>query len=81
MYSNNCNQITGLPESKSLLKYFKIQNREETISAAYVYYGLFLSKWNIRPYGDKMGACEDLKKAADLNNEIFYNEYLSSGCN
>lgn len=72
---------SALSSYESLLKYFKIQNREETTSAANVYYGLFMNKWNIRPYGDKMGACEDLKKAADLNNEIFYNEYLNSGCN
>ena len=71
---------SALNAYQKLLKYYKLKNIDESSSAAWVYYGLYLNKWNTKPYGDKMGACKDFKKAAELNNETFYSDYLNSGC-
>ena len=40
----------------------------------------FINKWNIRPYGNKKGACADLKRAADINVEDYYDYYIKN-CN
>ena len=39
---------------------------------------LFASKWNYGKNGDKRGACEDLKMAADLNPEEYYDYYIKN---
>ena len=39
---------------------------------------LFSSKWNYGENGDKRGACEDLKIAADLNPEEYYDYYIKN---
>ena len=39
---------------------------------------LFASKWNYKKNGDKMGACEDLRTAADLNPKEYYNYYVKN---
>ena len=36
---------------------------------------LFAAKWNFKENGEKMGACEDLRNAADLD-PAYYDEYL-----
>ena len=41
---------------------------------------LFAAKWNFKENGDKMGACEDLRNAADLDS-AYYEEYLRSCVN
>jgi len=40
----------------------------------------FLTKWNTRPYGNKKGACDDLKRAAGINVEEYYDYYIKN-CN
>ena len=40
----------------------------------------FLIKWNTLPYGDKNGACEDLKGAADIDIDYYYDFYIKN-CN
>lgn len=40
----------------------------------------FLIKWNTLPYGDKNGACEDLKIAADIDIDTYYDFYIKN-CN
>jgi len=40
----------------------------------------FLIKWNTLPYGDKNGACEDLKRAADIDIDYYYDYYIKN-CN
>jgi tetratricopeptide (TPR) repeat protein len=39
---------------------------------------LFSAKWNYGENGDKRGACEDLKIAADLDPEEYYDYYIKN---
>ena len=39
---------------------------------------LFSAKWNYGENGDKRGACEDLKIAADLDPEAYYDYYIKN---
>ena len=43
---------------------------------AWILRNLFSSKWNYKENGDKMGACDDLKLASDLDPEEYYDYYL-----
>ena len=45
-----------------------------------VLYQIFRHKWNIKPYGNKNGACEDLKLAGKINAETYYDYYIKM-CN
>lgn len=40
----------------------------------------YIIKWNTLPYGDKNGACEDLKRAADIDIDTYYDFYIKN-CN
>lgn len=41
---------------------------------------LFSAKWNYNEYGDKMGACDDLRNAANLDSS-YYSYYLKNCVN
>ena len=41
---------------------------------------IFMHKWNIKPYGNKNGACEDLKLAGKINADKYYDFYIKM-CN
>ena len=45
-----------------------------------ILYKLFMHKWNIKPYGNKNGACEDLKLAGKINADEYYDYYIKN-CN
>lgn len=45
-----------------------------------IMYKLFMHKWNTKPYGDKDGACEDLKLAGKINASRYYDVYIKM-CN
>lgn len=45
-----------------------------------ILYEIFRHKWNTKPYGDKNGACNDLKLAGRINADKYYDYYLSM-CN
>lgn len=46
----------------------------------YYYYRRAIEKWNLEPYGEKLGYCDDLKKAMELGSEEALPLYLKD-CN
>lgn len=61
-------------------KHFKAEETDgETL--AHIYSRIASCKWNIKPFGPKLGFCDDLRKAIDYSNDDWYLTKYLNRCN
>jgi len=54
----------------------EINDKKAAPNYSNILYKIFQHKWNTKPYGNKNGACQDLKLAAKINAEGYYDYYI-----
>jgi len=75
--------LGAMSDFKKALSYYNndykdVPNYWRIIRPESILRNLFSSKWNYGENGDKRGACEDLKIAADLDPEEYYDYYIKN---
>lgn len=73
---NNNDYLNAIDNLSDAIKYLEKTNLDLMGNdKAYYLRNLFSAKWNKFPIGDKMGACDDLRNAVNLDSN-YYDEYL-----
>lgn len=72
-----------MSDFKKALSYYENDYKDvpwgwSVIRPEHILRNLFSAKWNYGENGDKRGACEDLKIAADLDPEEYYDYYIKN---
>ena len=67
----------GLSPTAFQLRNYRI-GKYRDLFIADMYQTLFAAKWNYGKNGDKLGACDDLRMAADISPKSYYKSYLKS---
>ena len=77
-----------LGSMKAYEKALKVLNYDEInekgvagIKCSSILRNLFAAKWNYRENGDKLGACDDLRIAANFDSEEYYDYYIKNCAN